>query len=117
MQNSRNKSFKKSGAEKETDIQRTICDYLQLKNYFFWRTNTTPIYDPTRKAFRAMPKYALKGVPDIILVLDGVFVGLEVKTRSGRQSEQQKEFEKKLKNSGGKYYVVRSVEDVIEIGL
>lgn len=27
------------------------------------------------------------------------------------------DFEKKLKNSGGKYYVVRSVEDVIEIGL
>lgn len=117
MQNSRNKSFKKSGAEKETDIQRTICDYLQLKNYFFWRTNTTPIYDPTRKAFRAMPKYALKGVPDVILVLDGVFVGLEVKTRSGRQNEAQAAFEKRVKEAGGRYYVVRSLDEVKELGL
>lgn len=54
--------------EKESDIQRAICDCLALKKHFFWRQNTTPIFDPTKKTFRKMPKYSLKGVPDIIVL-------------------------------------------------
>jgi len=102
---------------KETDIQRVICDYLAAKKHFFWRTNTTPIFDPTRQRFRAMPKYALAGVPDIIVIKDGWFIGLEVKTRKGRQSAAQKDFEKRCKEAGGEYWVVRCVEDVQSIGL
>jgi hypothetical protein len=40
----------------EAQIQRAICDYLALRRHFFYRNNNTPIYDATRKAFRAMPK-------------------------------------------------------------
>ena len=102
---------------KETDIQRAICDYLAAKKHFFWRTNTTPIYDPTRQRFRAMPKYSLSGVPDIIVIKDGWFIGLEVKKKGSYQSKAQKEFERMCKEAGGEYWVVRSVEDVKELGL
>lgn len=102
----------------ESDIQRTICDYLDRKKHFFWRANNTPIYDPTRKQFRAMPKYAIRGLPDITIITDGGFaVFLEVKKPKGTQSEHQKEFQRRCKEKGCEYHVVKSLEDVIELGL
>ena len=103
--------------EKESDIQRAICDYLALKRHFFWRNNTVGLYDPTTKGYRAMPKYSLAGVSDIILVKNGQFWGLEVKTSKTTQSENQRAFEANLKENVGVYAVVRSVDDVQRLGL
>lgn len=103
--------------EKEKDIQGAICDYLALRKIFFWRNNTTPIYDPTRNVFRAMSKYALKGRPDIEIIKGGSYIGLEVKTPRTRQNVFQVAFEKQCKEAGGKYHLVRSLNDVIELGL
>ncbi|MFA6972882.1 MAG: VRR-NUC domain-containing protein [Gallionella sp.] len=64
-----------------------------------------------------MPKYSKNGIPDIIVIKDGFFVGLEVKAPKGKQSESQKEFEKGSKAAGAEYYLVKSIDDVIEIGL
>jgi hypothetical protein len=36
-----------------------------------------------------MPKHAMRGVPDIIVVKDGKFIGIEVKTKDGRLSADQ----------------------------
>ena len=102
---------------KETEIQNAICEYLAVKRHFFWRSNNTGVYDPTRKIFRAMPKYAKHGVPDIIVIRDGFFIGLEVKTPKGRLSEHQKTFHKECKEVGGEIYTVRSIDDVINLGL
>jgi len=100
---------------KETDIQKAVCDYLALKKYFFWRQNNNPIYSQGRMF--AMPKYSMHGVPDIILIKDGFFIGLEIKTSTGKQSEHQKEFQRKCKENGAEYYVIKSLEDIKEIGL
>lgn len=104
---------------KETDIQKAICDYLSLRKHFFWRSNNTPIsqIENGKRVFRKMSKYAVAGVPDIIVIKDGFFIGLEVKQDKGRQSDGQKEFEKMCKNAGGEYYVVRSIDDVQNVGL
>lgn len=100
---------------KETDIQRAVCDYLALKKYFFWRQNNNPIYSQGRMF--AMPKYSMHGVPDIILIKDGFFIGLEIKIPKGKQSQHQKEFQKKCKENGAEYYVITSVDQLKEIGL
>jgi hypothetical protein len=105
---------------KESDIQKTVCEYLERKGYFFWRQNTTPVYDPKRKVFRAMPKYALKGVADIVCfdkTKTGIAIFLEIKKPKTYQSKEQKEFEVKCKDFGAEYYVIRRLEDLIEIGL
>jgi len=101
----------------ESDIQLAICDYLALKNYFFWRSNSVGIFDPTKKIHRKPQKYHRNGVPDIILIRYGRFIGLEVKTKKGRQSDNQKEFEKDCKANGADYHIVCSVDDVIELGI
>lgn len=102
--------------ETESGIQRAICDYLALRKHFFWRTNNIPAPLPGG-GFRALPKYTPRGLPDIIVIKDGFFVGLEVKKRGSYQSKEQKDFEAMVKEAGGEYYVVRSIADVQEIGL
>lgn len=99
----------------EKDIQLAICDYLAYKGHFFWRQNTNPIFSEGR--FKSMPKHSKTGVPDIILVKAGIFVGLEVKRPKGKQSENQEIFQRGLERAGGKYYLVTSLDDVIKIGL
>ena len=102
---------------KETDIQHSICEYLALRGHFFFRTNNMPVFDHVRKSFRAMPKYSMKGVPDIIVLHRGAFYGLEVKKPKGKQSIWQKDFENKCKSVGGNYHVVTTIEQVKAIGL
>ena len=72
------------GFLKETDVQSAICDYLALRKHFFFRCNNHPIYDPRHNVFRALPKYTMKGIPDIIVIRNGGFVGLEVKLPIGQ---------------------------------
>jgi succinylglutamate desuccinylase len=105
---------------KESDIQKAVCEYLERKGYFFWRQNNTPVYDPTRKVYRAMPKYALKGVPDVICfdkTKTGIAIFLEIKKPKTYQSKEQKEFETKSQDFGCEYYVIRSLDDLVKIGL
>lgn len=103
-------------SELEKDIQNAICDYLALKKYFFWRQNVIPVMNPDG-SMRRLPKYVKKGVPDIILIKDGLFIGLEVKRKNTYQSKEQKDFEADVTEAGGQYYVVRSVDDVISLKL
>ena len=96
---------------------RRLCDYLALKKHFFWRQNTAPAFDWKSNQFRRMPKHAMKGVPDIILVHTGRPYFLEVKRPKIYQSPDQKEFQKNAEAAGALYAVVRSVEEVMELGL
>ena len=103
--------------ETENDIQNAICEYLEIRGYFFWRQNTPQVYDTQKGVFRRVPKYGLKGIPDIIVITDGLFWGLEVKKKDTYQSPEQKEFQQLLETKGkGKYNVVRSIQDVQDLG-
>jgi hypothetical protein len=101
----------------ESSIQTAICDYLSYKRLFFWRQNVNPIFDKKTNTFRRMPAYSKNGVPDIILVKGGKFIGLEVKRPKGIQSEHQKTFEADCKKAGGEYYIITSVDDVQKLGI
>lgn len=103
--------------EKESNIQLAICDYLALKKVFFWRQNTTPVFDTKTKFYRPMPKYSMRGVPDIIIIKNGKFIGLEVKRPKGKQSDSQLEFQKNCILNKAEYFVVTSIDDVIKLGL
>ena len=100
---------------KESTIQRGILDYLEL----FSRTNTIYFFRAGSGAFKTSAgryfKTGVKGLPDIIALYAGRFIGLEVKTPKGRQSIDQKKAEDSILRSGGEYHIVRSISDVKEI--
>ena len=100
----------------ESKIQSMIIDYLKiLENQgrlFFHRSNNNPVYDPVGKKFRSLAKGQKKGFPDIVVLADKRFIGLEVKSEKGYQTKEQKEIEKSFLKQGCEYYVVRSLDDV-----
>ena len=94
---------------KESDLQRQILDYFALKGIFHYRNNSGAFKDSHNHFYR----FGAVGSPDIICVIAGQYVGIEVKRPGGRQSEHQKEFQKKLEEAGGKYVLAYSLEDVL----
>ena len=102
----------------EKEIQLAICDYLALKHYFFWRQNTSPIFDKASGFYRPLPKYAMRGVSDIILIgKKGFVVFIEVKRQAGKLSEHQEAFKMLCDKWGATYLVVTSLDDIISYGL
>lgn len=131
------KKFKKKPMA-EREIQNLIMKYLSsVKGIYFWRQNsgsfvqraktilTTVLnklsVDPHIKArvqggfHTGIGRYdctSEKGLPDIIVIYKGRFVGFEVKNETGRQRQTQLRAEAKIKEAGGFYFVVRNIEDV-----
>ena len=101
-------------ATPESVIQTAVLKYLKDNGYFAWRQNNLAVFDPKMNGYRA--HNGLKGVPDILAVIDGIFTGFEIKTPTGRQSADQKLFQKRLERNKGKYYIIRSVEEIKEAG-
>ena len=93
----------------ESKRVKAILDYLQYRRVFAWRQNNIAV--PSVDGFRSF--VGMRGLPDIIGVLPGgVFLGIEVKSKTGRQSKHQKEFQKNLERLGGVYILARCVDDV-----
>jgi hypothetical protein len=76
---------------KESEVQKQILDYLALKRVFHYRNNSGAFVDSQKHFYR----FGATGSPDIICVIKGQFVGIEVKAPKGKQSEHQKEFQQR----------------------
>lgn len=66
--------------------------------------------------FKAMGTRA--GFPDLLLWHPNrfyPFMGIELKTPSGRQSAEQKEMQKRFEGIGASYVIVRTLEDFIDV--
>ena len=94
----------------ERQIQTQILDYLKLRGVFCWKQNTSGIYRKDRSAY--IPSHT-RGMPDICGILRGgrAFY-VEVKRRTGRLSEPQKEFLGRASTLGALAIVAYCVEDV-----
>lgn len=53
----------------------------------------------------------LSGVSDLIVVLEGKVIFVEVKNYKGTQSAKQKKFQSNVESLGHKYYLVRTLDD------
>lgn len=100
---------------KEGEIVKAIKDYLGylelLHKIYFVRVGTGSFKAVSGHWFRT----GKTGCPDFIVCKDGKFIGLEVKTDEGEQSSEQKIAEASIMKCGGKYFVVRSVDEVRSI--
>ncbi|MDE2218680.1 MAG: VRR-NUC domain-containing protein [Patescibacteria group bacterium] len=94
---------------KESDLQNAVLSLLKLKGVFHYRNNSGAF-----KRDGHFYSFGTKGSPDIICVIGGRFVGLEIKGTDGKQSEDQKKFQKELEKAGGIYVLLRSQRDIDE---
>lgn len=95
---------------KEVEIQKPILEYLTLRGIFHYRQNTGAFKREDGHFYR----FGATGSPDIICVINGRYIGLEMKTPIGKQSEHQKAFQEKLSEAGGIYFLVRSFDEAVE---
>ncbi len=95
----------------EKEIEGAILDFLNHQpGVLAFKVQTKATYNEQGGFYMKLPKGVLPGTPDIIACIDELFVGFEVKTEKGRQSPDQKEFERVLKTrTRGRYFVVRSI--------
>lgn len=87
----------------ETDIRRQVTDYLKLRQYFCFYI------------LQGMGAY--RGITDLIAVKDGRVLFIELKTKTGRQSDHQRKFQADLEHAGGEYVLCRGVDDLQERGI
>lgn len=113
------RSTKKAGAaitnltkQSETQIQRAILQYLRAKRFFVVRLNNTGVWDPAGSFFRKSPNVT-PGVSDLVMVHRGLSYWIEIKTPAGRQSPDQKVFQANVERAGGKYVVLRSLDEAV----
>lgn len=95
-------------------LTTAVIKKLNEHNVFCWRQNNMPVYDPNiNGGYGGYRSHGgLKGVPDIIAIIDGQFVGIEIKAGKDRLSADQMLFKKRCIRNGGKYVVVKCVEDI-----
>jgi len=62
-------------------------------------------------------RFGLKGSSDIIGIYKGLFLGIEVKTGSAKQSKDQKRFQNMIDKMGGIYVVItdKNVNQLLNI--
>ena len=96
----------------ESEIQSQILQYLQLLNCVVKRNNTGAVNRGGR-----LVRYGEPGSPDIEVVSppDGRYIGLEVKRPRGRLSAIQKQYQQRIREVGGVYEKVTSVDDVKKV--
>lgn len=103
----------------EKQIQDSIIDWLSASGIFHYRQNTGAFskeYTRKRdgKVRRSFVRFGTPGATDIVAVYSGVYIGIEVKDKDGKMSEDQENFKYALEKSGGVYLLVRSIEEVID---
>lgn len=97
---------KKQKKSREKDTQRAILDYLQAVRVFHYRNNTGGFTNPKGHFYL----FGALGSPDIVAVVRGIYIAIEVKSTGGKQSDHQKAFEENLTKAGGVYILADSIE-------
>jgi len=85
----------------EADILRAARDYLRATGWYVVRIQ--------------QGLGCHKGIADLYAIRNGVQVWIETKTAHGRLSEHQERFRDEIEVHGGRYMVVRGVEDVLNL--
>lgn len=102
----------------EGAVLDAISDYLQAEGITAFRMNTG-----CTKIGERFIRFGVPGFSDLLVVVtvSGMFRGFrcswtvplfaEVKSATGRQSAEQRSFERQVKDAGAEYAIWRSVED------
>jgi Holliday junction resolvase len=83
----------------EGKIQNEIIKYLKENKIWHIRYNASVTY----------------GLPDLIVIYNGYFIGVEVKTPKGRATELQKQMKQSIEDAGGYHIFATSVDDIFKL--
>jgi len=109
-----NKTQEKS--MKESELLKSATDYLSyLENMgklVWFRNNSFQGRILRGDKSVGYIKNAKRGMPDLIVFTKYGYLCLEAKSRTGKQSENQKAFQKKIELLNGRYFIFKSFEEL-----
>ena len=95
----------------EGHIQLQIIHYIKARGWVVGKTKTMGVR--RGKSFCFDP-YTFRGFSDLVAFVNHKIYFIEVKSKTGQQSDDQKEFQKCVEDAGLTYILARSVEDVMK---
>lgn len=105
--------------KREEDILQAEIIVWYSREY--GRTHDKCLFHVNNKAKNAIEGNRMKamgvktGVSDLALITSEGTIYIELKTATGTQSKDQKEFQRQVESLGQKYYIVRSLDDFKKI--
>jgi hypothetical protein len=97
---------------KESDLEKACLQYLSfLPETFAWKNQTggTPITSNGRTFIKKAP---CAGVSDLTIIHKGRVYLVELKLPTGKQTANQKEFQRNVEIAGGSYFIITSLADL-----
>jgi len=95
---------------REQQVQQQILAAIGARpGALVWRNNTGAARDGRGRLVR----FGTPGAPDIMAIVRGRFVAIEVKATGGRLSARQRAWRDACEAAGGIYRVCRSVDDAL----
>jgi len=104
----------RGGHPKEVDIEKACIGYLLRRGWLAWKSHTIGVYDPIKKIYRRPSKYMFQGASDCIAIKKGRVLFVEFKTKTGRQSDAQKNFQTSVEAQGCTYLLIRSLAELVD---
>lgn len=108
--------LKKSDTERitEKELQKTCIKWLDevSKQYdiFYTVNHTAGRFKFNNGKIDAIPNQNA-GMADITFIYNGLVYFIELKSATGRQQKNQKEFQTKVEKAGAKYNIIKTLED------
>lgn len=115
------KSIRKKPHHEEDDLQRNVVRWFDLQYpQYRLRLHHSP-NGGKRNAIEAA-KFKQMGVragfPDLVFLVPNrfyPFMGIELKTKTGKQSEHQKKYQREFEHIGARYVICRSIDEFKKI--
>ncbi len=96
-------------AQIQDAIRLELGDVAKYPELIVWRNNVGVLTDKNGRHVRF--GVANPGGADLIGIFAGIFIAAEIKTPTGKQTEEQRRFEDLIVGKGGEDVVLRSGED------
>jgi hypothetical protein len=91
------------------EVEAQITQWLDYNQYYWY-----PVPNKGAGVQQANIKkdHCQKGANDLVVIIKGLHIGIEVKTEGDTQSKAQKEFQAKVEKAGGIYLLAYSIDDI-----
>lgn len=93
------------------------CQYPQYRLLLHHSPNEGILMRHDRDGAKRKAMGMRAGFPDFIFLMPNSsypFLAIELKTAKGRQSDHQKEYQQAVEMAGGKYVIIRSLDEFME---
>ena len=101
-------------AKPEEAIEGQILCFLEHLGWFAWKNETSGVWSEKHKRFRKpKSRFQIRGTSDILCVVHGRFIAIEVKTPKGEVTDDQRTFLCRVNKEGGIAFVARSLGQAV----